>query len=370
MPLPIHAGKKERIYGCVGAFIGLLFTEWISKIALGDLNLWFIAPMGASAVLLFAVPSSPLAQPWSIIGGNLVSAFIGISCAKWIGNPALAAAVAVALAIGAMLALRCLHPPSGAVALTAVLGGPAVTASGYHFLLQPVGVNSIFLLIAALLFNNILHRRYPHSAAPHKNLHQTVDPPPMERLGITRKDMQTALEAHAEILDVNEDDLQELFLQTESQALQRHSGGIRCRDIMSKDVVVVHHAASVFSAWALLEKHKIHALPVVDDARALVGIVTLHDFFDKYEGNAELSSPLPTLKNVGRVEHIMARQIKTTSAEETVSALVSTFLGEIFHHLPVIDEQRRVIGMITQSDLIGALYRAAIENVPNQPVNL
>ncbi|VEA74072.1 HPP family [Serratia rubidaea] len=90
---------------------------------LGSVNLWFVAPMGASAVLLFAVPASPLAQPWSIVGGNLVAALIGVSCGKLIGDPGLACGVAACLAIGVMFKLRCLHPPSGAVALTAILGG-------------------------------------------------------------------------------------------------------------------------------------------------------------------------------------------------------------------------------------------------------
>ena len=107
-----------------------------------------VAPMGASAVLLFAVPASPLAQPWSIIGGNIVSATVGVACASWIADPVGAAALAVALAICAMFALRCVHPPSGAVALTAVLGGPAVHALGYRFVAEPIAIQSVTLLCA------------------------------------------------------------------------------------------------------------------------------------------------------------------------------------------------------------------------------
>jgi len=73
--------------------------------------------MGASSVLLFAVPASPLAQPWSIVGGNFVSALVGIGCAHWIPDPALAATLAVGLAIIAMFQLRCLHPPGGAMGM-------------------------------------------------------------------------------------------------------------------------------------------------------------------------------------------------------------------------------------------------------------
>ena len=164
IPAPINARKREKLAGCIGAWIGLMFTAMISKATLGDLNPWFVAPMGASAVLLFAMPSSPLAQPWSIIGGNIISALIGVTCARNIGDPMLAASIATSLAIAAMFTLRCLHPPSGAVALTAVLGDPAVLDAGYRFAFMPVAINSIFLLAAALLFNNLLRRRYPHRA--------------------------------------------------------------------------------------------------------------------------------------------------------------------------------------------------------------
>src|SRR5450830_503328 len=132
--------RFERMRASVGALFGILLTGLLSLSILPHetATVWLIAPMGASAVLLFAVPASPLAQPWSIIGGNLVSALVGVSCAKLVAEPALAAALAIALAIACMFALRCIHPPSGAVALTAVLGGPAVHAMGYGFVMAPV----------------------------------------------------------------------------------------------------------------------------------------------------------------------------------------------------------------------------------------
>jgi CBS domain-containing membrane protein len=106
-----------------------------------------IAPMGASAVLLFAVPSSPLAQPWSILGGNVVSAVTGVLIFKIFGHSALALGVAVACAILAMSLLRCPHPPGGAVAMTAVIGGPAIWHAGFAFPFDVVALNS-FVLIA------------------------------------------------------------------------------------------------------------------------------------------------------------------------------------------------------------------------------
>jgi CBS domain-containing membrane protein len=143
LPGPMGASVMERLRGSCGALAGLLVTGLIcSRTAGSEASLpMLMAPLGASAVLLFAVPASPLAQPWSIIGGNIVSALVGVTCAQWISDPLLAAPLATALAIGAMFALCCLHPPGGAIALTAALGGPAITAAGYQFVLRPVALN-------------------------------------------------------------------------------------------------------------------------------------------------------------------------------------------------------------------------------------
>jgi CBS domain-containing membrane protein len=100
---------------CAGSLFGILLVGLISYALLPHEahTIWLIAPMGASAVLLFAVPSSPLAQPWSIMGGNLWAAFIGVSCAKLVQEPALAAALAIALAIGGCSCCAVFIRPAG-----------------------------------------------------------------------------------------------------------------------------------------------------------------------------------------------------------------------------------------------------------------
>lgn len=140
---------------CTGALLGILVTGLISQKAAGsaqDLPL-LIAPIGASAVILFAAPSSAFARPWAILGGNVTAAFVGVTCLTFVTHPILGASLAVAGAICAMHVLRCLHPPGGAIALTVVLGGPGIQQLGYEFLLWPVGLNSVLLLGVALIFN-------------------------------------------------------------------------------------------------------------------------------------------------------------------------------------------------------------------------
>ncbi len=162
--LPILAGAtwRDRCIACAGALLGVALTYLICRLTLGEISHLplLVAPMGATAVLLFAVPASPLAQPWSIIGGNTISAFIGIAVAKVIPDPVLASGVAVALAIAVMSLARCLHPPGGAAALLAVLGGPAVTDAGFLFALDPVAINAVLITLLGLGFHKLLRHNY------------------------------------------------------------------------------------------------------------------------------------------------------------------------------------------------------------------
>lgn len=267
LPARATVSHTERLRSGLGALLGILLTGLLSAVLIDSpvAAAWLIAPMGASAVLLFGVPASPLAQPWSILGGNVVAALIGVTCAKVIHAPVPAAAAAIFFAIGAMFALRCVHPPSGAVALTAVLGGPEIHAAGYEFILTPVGLNSMLLLAVAVIYNKAVGRRYPHTQQPDpQHAHQTDDLVPMARLGFTAEDVQAAVKDYDQFLDVSADDLDTLFRRTEMNAFRRRFGDTFCRDIMSKDIVTVEFATELAQAWALMRVHDIEALPVLN----------------------------------------------------------------------------------------------------------
>ena len=355
VPAPVSVSWREIALSCLGALLGVFAAAWLSHRLLAGFNPWFIAPMGASAVLLFAVPSSPLAQPWSIIGGNVCAALIGVTCAAHVDDIALASSLAVALAIGAMFALRCLHPPSGAVALTAVLGGPAIRQLGYTFVLWPVAIDSLLLLMAALLFNVSARRRYPHQAIAHAGAHLTRDDAPTARMGLQLQDLEAALRARGELLDVSRDDLEELFIQAEGMAWKRRFGSIRCADVMSRDVVRVLASTPAREAWQLMIVHAVKALPVVDERNALQGIVTLHDFFVGHELVATRTGI-----DEWSVADVMTREVLTASPTQELVDLMPAFSDGGRHHLPVV-EHGRLVGMVTQSDMVAALFRAGLE---------
>lgn len=125
------------------------------------------ASMGASAVLLYAAPHSPMSQPWPLVGGHIVSALIGVTCAMHIETLAISAPLAAALSILLMTMLRCVHPPGGAAALIAVVGGKDIHALGYQFVFSPILVNVLIMLAITYVVNNlVLRRTYPKISAP------------------------------------------------------------------------------------------------------------------------------------------------------------------------------------------------------------
>lgn len=371
LPSRMETSATERMRAAAGALVGILVTGLASRWLLGADAGSLIAPMGASAILLFAMPSSPLAQPWSIVGGNVLSALVGVAVAQWIGVSPVGAGLALALAMATMFALRCLHPPGGAIALGAVLGGPAVQAQGFAYALAPVGLNCLLLLVVALVFNNATRHRYPHKPAPAGPGHGTGDAQPRERLGFTRGDLDQVLKEYNEVLDIDPEDLDALFRRTEMQAYRRRFGEITCADIMSRDLVTVEFGTYLDEAWGLLRSHRIQALPVVDRARRVIGVVTLVDFM-KHAGLDQpeslgrkvreflARSPLLHSDKPEVVGQIMTTAVRTASVDQHIVELVPLLSDLGLHHIPVVDAQRRLAGMVTQSDLVAALYRGRV----------
>jgi CBS domain-containing membrane protein len=157
---------RELLRGAIGGLIGIGLTALLSRHLLSaDAALpWLIAPMGASTVLLFAVPASPFARPWPVLGGHLTAAAIGLVAHRLGGEGWLTIGAAVGLAIAAMGLLRCLHPPAGGTAVLMVLGSPAITAAGWTFLAVPIALNAALLLAFAAAYHRLTGHTYPHRA--------------------------------------------------------------------------------------------------------------------------------------------------------------------------------------------------------------
>ncbi|MGN6085588.1 HPP family protein [Trinickia sp.] len=357
-PHPIAVSWRERLRACLGALLGIAAMGASVHWLLGPAAQipYLIAPMGASAVLLFAVPASPLAQPWSFVGGNLVAATLGVLSAMFLSNPIAASAVALAAAIGVMFALRCIHPPSGAVALTAVLGGPAIHALGLRFVIEPVALQSVVLLASTIFYHTLTGHRYPHVSRPAAQTAPGI-------AGVTRADLEAIVRERGELIDVAADDLESLVHEAQLLAYARSFSELTCEGIMSRDAVSVSTDTTAAAAWRLLERHRIKALPVVDEARRVVGIVTRTDFVGRtaFGLRGPRGSKRWSLRREAnepyRVDDLMTPNVRTVDPNLPVAKLIPVFAHYGHHHIPVVDSARRLVGMITQSDLIGGLHR-------------
>jgi CBS-domain-containing membrane protein len=217
-PRQVNITHRERLLSALGAALAVGLLAWISRhfIDSGDVP-FLAASMGASTILLLAVPHSPFSQPWAMSGGHLLGALAGITCARLVPDVFLATVLAMGVTVLLMFYLRCLHPPGGGTVLLAVLGGPKIQAMGYLFAVTPILFNALILLAVALLINRLIpHRQYPQPHPPAKTA------PPAKKLGFSHADLAAALEEIDEVIDVSEEDLEDIYQRALAHSKRRH----------------------------------------------------------------------------------------------------------------------------------------------------
>ncbi len=361
-PNQSFVGLRERLRGAAGGALGIGFTAFVSRLIALYLHLspWLVAPLGASAVLVFAVPSSPLAQPWSVIGGNTLSAAAGLLACNLVPDPIVAASIAVGLAIGIMFTLRCLHPPGGAMALLVVL----THTHAPLFVIFPALTNSFLLVIAGIIYNSLTKKAYPHISAPSFTAQSGL-------MRITEADLAGAIAGHNEVIDIAPDDLARLLEESELRAYRRMAGHRVCSDIMTQPVFSVHFGTHLNDAWQLMQTHDIKALPVTDRKRRLHGLLTYQAFMDQalLLNPQDPDSGLKTLLTRTRTAHsdkpevagqIMSETCVTAQKNDPLDQLMPLFSRGDKRHVLIIDEERRLCGIISSSDMMQALFHSVV----------
>ncbi|WP_455208628.1 HPP family protein [Kaarinaea lacus] len=206
---PNTTSHAEKWVSGLGGFVGILVTLSVCYYFLGSDAYIAVASLGASAVLVFALPHVSVTQPWSLVAGQVVAAIVGVTCAKTIADTSLAASLAVGGAILAMYYLRCVHPPGGATALAAVIGGPNIHALGYQYVLTPILINALLLLLLAITINYVFKwRRYPVYLS--RLLEEKHAAPEQDASMFTSEDLQQAMKQLDLYFDVGEEDLTRL----------------------------------------------------------------------------------------------------------------------------------------------------------------
>lgn len=356
LPDALHTRPREWSRAAFGAASGFLFATWVCSHLYGlPLALQVSGPLAASAVLLFAVSSGALAQPWSILGSYLCASGVALLVTHFIDHSLAAAALALGLSLLLMCPLRCLHPPAGAIAFCLVF---ARLAPGEALWLPALTAMtaSTALLAWALFYNNLTRVPYPRAHPAAAKEHGTRDPQPSERVGVTTDDLDQALDELGGFVDVTREDLELIVRSTEKHALRRSMGDIRAGQVMSRDLLQGTPDMSVDKALYLLTQHQLKVLPVVDGAGELVGIVSLVDLVGSLRSRRFDLKAILGLRKGQVVAEVMSSPVQTVASDAHVADLIARLSDDGLHCLPVVDEER-LVGLVTQTDLVAALHR-------------
>lgn len=368
------AGWREVVRSGAGLAFGVAVAAMLMPPARagGVAPLMLIAPFGASGVLLFGVPNSPLAQPWSAIVGNTVSALVAVAVVALVPEPAaLRVVLATGLAIVAMHLARALHPPGGAVALTAALNPDLVRELGPLFALAPVGLGTACMVVMACVFAPLTGRRYPFRIEADVNVHGTTDPQPPDRLPITRAELGDILREFRLSPNIGVEDLARLVAAAERRVALHDVEGVTAADIMSRDLVTVGPEASLVEVADLFRRHAFTSIPVVaGDAHFLGVIFQIHLIRHGREEMLRLRRRSFGARRdaVDAETPVVARDLMsvggpTAAANAPVPALIPLLAEGDCDAVPILAGDR-IEGIVTRTDLLAALARRQASSVP------
>lgn len=369
--VPRTEALRAGLGACTG--LGMAGLLVLSPMVDPQLGLHMIAPLGATSVLIFAVPNSPLAQPWSAVVGNTVSALVGVAVCLAVADPTLRIALAVGLAITVMSLARALHPPGGAVAMVAAMNPDMVNSVGFRFALAPVAAGTFFLVAVAMIYANATGRRYPFRQFVEPNAHGTSDPQPSERLDLSEEELAELLLRNRQTLNLGVEDLARLIGAAEMQAASHRMGPVTAADIMSRDLVTVGPDTPLSEVADLLSEHGFTSLPVADDRDRFLGVIfQIHLIRRSREDAKRLRRGLgaamvrlidPTREAPVRASDIMSVVTPRVVPTTPIVVLLPMLAEGEFDAIPVL-KGARIVGIVTRSDLITALVRQSM-NAPD-----
>jgi CBS domain-containing membrane protein len=306
---PTPRRPSDILRSTVGAGLGVAAVGMLAKLLTHETNapLLLAPPVASSAVLVFAIPASPLAQPRAVIGGNVLSALVGVACGMLIPHGAVAGPAAVGLSICAMLLLGCLHPPAAAVAFVAAL---APAELGWSYAVTPIALGSALLCLAGALYAPLVGRVYPHPPP--------ADLPPPE---------------------------------PEAAPPERLTAAATCGEAMSPGLWFATPQMDAEHALAVLTGHDLRTAPVLDAQRRVLGLVRRAELVLEME--REMTEGAGAGRTVGE---LLDRGIHTIGPEAPLGEAVP-WLAAGAEEVVVVDKAGAALGVITQADALGALWR-------------
>lgn len=359
--------RAERWRSTIAGFFGLLLFEgvlFVLPLAPEEKNL--LAPLGATSVILFALPHSPLAQPWSVIGGLLLSASLGHACGHWLPPGPWVAASALAVTIWVTARTRCIHPPAGAMALTMAMA--AAHGTPFESAMLAAMANTLAIMVSVMVVNNVIPgRHYPQGAPPAVQLHDHVPPQ-----AVAHEDIEAALGEIDGFLDIREDDLTDLYQRALRHAFER-THRLRCIDLLTQAsgaAPALEFATPLAEAWITMRRLHVDAMPVVDRSRRVIGLLALEDFLHQVtpDGHRTVGDAVRHLLGrtpqahsdkpevVGQMMRDARDGLLVAHQNDRIAVVSQVLAGGRQPAVPVVNGADRLVGTLGRTDLVAALY--------------
>ncbi len=342
----------EAFLAMAGGAVGIgacALMVWLMH-AYGGLPLFLMAPLGASAVLVFAVPNSPLAQPWSAILGNTLSAVCGVVALALLPLET-APVLAVALAFAAMMLGRALHPPGGAVALLIGLSPELLTETGALMIVFNTAVMTSVLVASGLVFHRFSGRKYPFRTS----LSQS-GPPPMRRLGLTEENLSDLLSKFHQSTNLGAVDLARLVAAVEAELIQPPFEGVACADAIALEHLHVAPDASLQEILSKLQQSETSKVAVVNADGHLAGLINQRDLLRVLsKGFGDGSNFAPPL-----ARDLLHAPVTSFDGTLPLGDALHVMVSRYLDHVPVCQEGV-FEGFLTRSLLLEALVWPATD---------
>jgi CBS domain-containing membrane protein len=360
----------EALRAGLGALvaIGLIALFLLSPEIDTEFGLYLVAPFGASAVMVFAVPNSPLAQPWSVIIGNCLGALIGVVMCYLVPDAALRVALAVSLTIFAMAQMRALHPPAGGVAMAAALHPEEVFPLGFWFVLTPIGLGALALVAMGAIYARLTGRKYPFRQYDGPARARGPMRDPSDRVGLSEDQLTGILERYRQSFNLGTEDLARLIGAAQMEAAAQSTGPLTAQSIMSRDPVWVAPDTPLAKVAELFQKHRFTTLPVVGVDEKYEGVIYQIDLIARATQDARVlqgrfGAAMARLAGQGgpaseTAQDIMRGGAPGVAPDTPLAALLPMMSDGEVHAVPVIDAGH-VVGVVSRTDLVAVLAQRA-----------
>ena len=349
----------DILRAAVGAGLGILIVTLIVAAQPRSLEaqVYLVSSFASTAVLLFVLPNSPLAQPWSALVGMMVSAAVPVAVLAWVPPP-WADGLAVAGAIIAMMALRALHPPAAGLALLAVLEFEGDHPLGLGFAIFPVGVITLVLVVFAIVWNNLFGSPYP--ARPASRGRDTGRAG--GRRGLTQGDLESLLLEFNQSANIAPADLARLLDAAEARAADALLAGTPVSEVMTRAPITLAPESPMTEILRKRAPLGLHAMPVCDSEGLYLGVLDQDRLMLRLVADIErLRRPFRRLAPPAEAE---ARTLMDTGAAPVAPDLPLRAVLERLSHsetrIVPVTERGRLVGVIARSDIVTFLLSRSL----------